>query len=143
MSKKKANPPTTLDHYQTRHIVWKIDHNANSYCTLLKGGPKMHEEGDREPELPGAWLKQQLNLIFEEGGELVLETNRGWDDEGGDCYEAWIVLPEFRKHYFEQYDKETMPPSEGPNARTPELMFELKYIAAHPEQFAYIWAGPY
>lgn len=128
------------DHYQTKHLIFKIEHNANAHCTLTEGAGRIHEEGMPEPELPGRWLRTQLNKLFGAGAYLVLETNTSWDDEGGDCYQAYIIAPEHAKEYHEERDKATMGPVDGP---PPDLLFEHRYLVAHPERFWHIWAGPY
>ncbi len=79
-------------------------------------------------------LPEYLDGIFEDESQLILETHEGIDDDGGSCYQAYILMEDHVQHFYHEF-RQSGDPSVS--------LFLFKYILDNPEAFMIIWAGPY
>lgn len=115
-------------HYQTRHVLRKVGGN---YCLLNDIGLQVPGEGWPEAKLPDEELTKQLNDLFDGGAILAFEMDFGWDDEGGNCYQAFILKAEFVQRWSDQF------------ADLNDPTFPARHFASAPGQYWVLWQGPY
>lgn len=135
----KGTKQISYTHYNTERILDRVHHNQNDECYIgTEPANEYQTESFPEPEQINQELADQLDFMFEAGAELILETNQGHDDEGGDCYQAYIVLPDFKKHFQEYYDDNY--------ERDGKCLWQLcvmEYINKFPGNLRIVWAGAY
>lgn len=140
MRKRTKRAPLKKSHYQTAHVLENVVRNYNSNVSLTKGLNRMFDPSvDSEPSDPEL-IRSVLDDLFNSGAWLALETYENWDDEGGQCYQAYIVSPEFVQLYHKDRDQVVYPPVDK---QQPDLLFTHRHIVEHPEQYWLVWAGPY
>lgn len=131
---------TTELTYQTRRIIQRVQNNQNDQAAIHLSVHKYAKKGeDQEPRpIDDPILINAINNLFLIGYDIYLETNQGYDDEGGDCYIAYLVKPRFKKaarHYWDMnYERDG------------QMLFNIalmEYIVKYPSHFIQIWAGPY
>ena len=124
------------NHYATDHLIHQVNHNYNDQ-TVLSQHLEWRTLETAEPD-DIETLVPRLNDIFNAGGSIILETSQGFDDDGGNCYQAYIVEKKNAKHFQEywddNYEKDDTP-------RYQHCIFE--YIVKYPENLMVLWAGPY
>ena len=93
---------------------------------------------DSGPDLLNQDMVTRLDFLFLAGHAIILESDIGYDDDGGNCYQAYILKPEHKeaydKHYFHSLEDENMANSS---------LVAFQYILAYPDHFISVWAGPY
>ena len=77
---------------------------------------------------------EYLDAIFEDGAELIIETTILAGDDGGPCYQAYILDVDWVQHYNEYMDQQA-------DALLHDSIFS--YITTNNEAFMMVWAGPY
>ena len=124
-------------HWQTITLCREISRNQNHNVTINE---KINSFADKWVE-PEHWAKliPKFKKLFKDGHEIVLTTTQAQGDEGGPCYIAYLLKPGFKKQFYQGYDNII---SQNPQT-DPGLLYNMKYIITHPEQFTEIWAGPY
>ena len=80
---------------------------------------------------------EYLDPIFEDESQLILETYEGADDDGGPCYQAFILVEDWVSHFWQEYNQQAAVQQVFLN------LFIFNYISKNPEAFMIIWAGPY
>jgi hypothetical protein len=115
-------------HYQAKHILGRVGDN---YCSLSDNGLQVPGEDWPEPKLPDRELQLQLDALFEGGAELAFEMDFGWADEGGNCYQAFILKPEFVGEWANKAQDSNDP------------TFPAREFAAAPGRYWILWQGPY
>jgi len=135
--KSIGNKPLTCEHYATKRIIEQIDNNDNYDC-YLSNGPIDSYNGSNEPHELNQKFADKLDRIFKSGADIVLETKQGYADDGGDCYQAYILLPEYQKEFNEYFEENY--------EKDGKCYFQLcimEYLLSKPEQLRVVWAGPY
>jgi hypothetical protein len=115
-------------HYHTQRILERVE---DSYCSLHDGGLQVPGEDWPEPKKPDRALQRQLDALFESGAELAFEMDHGWADEGGNCYQAFILKPEFVKEWANRAQESNDP------------TFPAREYASAPGRYWIFWQGPY
>jgi len=139
-------------HYSTQRIMDRVYNNGgpvyNDDIQVLLGYTSGYEKLDDHPEplsmeefqttVPTTdtilSFPEYLDDIFEDGAYLLLETYDSADDDGGPCYQAYIIDPDWVQHYEAYLDH---------NQQLDRNVAILRYISDNPEAFTIIWAGPY
>ena len=139
-------------HYSTQRIMDQVYNNGgavyNDDIQILHGYVSGYEKADGQPEplsmedfqttIPTTDVvlsfPEHLDEIFEDGAQLLIETYDSADDDGGSCYQAYILDPDWVQHY-EAYLEH--------NQQLDRNIAMLRYISDNPEAFMIIWAGPY
>ncbi len=129
----------THEAYHTGRIINRVAENYNHDMVLQFSPINGHfNDEDTEPDRIDQSMVTRLDFLFLAGAEIVLETDIGYDDDGGNCYQAYIIKPEHKaeydKHYFHSLEDENMANSS---------LVAFTYILAHPDHFISVWAGPY
>lgn len=122
-------------HYQTRRIITRVQNNYNT-DTLIHTAPA-DEYLTGEP-VPVQELVPELEKLFGSGHDIILETNQGYDDEGGDCYQAFLIKPEHKEAFNAYFDTNY--------ERAGKMLWQLsimEYITKNPSHIITIWAGAY
>lgn len=135
---KRRQRALVKSHYQTAHILENVVRNYNSQVSLTRQPGRYFLDGDPEPGDPEL-IRPFLDRLFQKGAWLALETYENWDDEGGQCYQAYIVAPEHVKAYHEAKDLAMYPADGEPY----DGLFVHRHLASHPDQYFLVWAGPY
>jgi hypothetical protein len=129
----------TYTHYNTKRILHKVCTNQNDEAYISDRPVNEYQTGVYpEPRPIDQAFADQLDKLFKEGADILLETNQGWNDEGGDCYQAYIVLPEFTKHAWEYWDLNY--------ERDGQCLWQIclmEYIMKFPANLRVVWAGAY
>ena len=126
-------------HFNTERILGRVSGNWNDWCYLSTVPVnECQASGTPEPQEINQELANELDKLFEGGADLILETNQVHDDEGGDCYQAYIVLPEAKKGFWEYWDDN----SERDGLCLWQLCI-MEYIVKFPSNVRMVWAGPY
>lgn len=121
--------------YQTQRIITSVQNNYNFLMTLnLQGCNEFAEPGSPDPADPKSF-EEQLDSLFNNGASIAFEILNGWDDEGGQSYNAYIIKPEFFSHY--QYFLDSNMDKQLYNFSV------MTYISQNPNHFAHVWAGPF
>ena len=124
----------SMKSYRTERILQQIKRNDNQYAEFKLG---MLTPGSLNPDIPNHAFADAIDTLFKNGAEIVLETHTGFDDDGGDCYQCYIVKPEW-KATFHHYLDTTIDDD--------CFIFHIaamQYIVMHPNRIAIVWAGPY
>ena len=133
--------PNTM-HYATRRIIKCVNRNYNSQMTIYYKPANLYPTDYQEPQEPEL-LIEELENLFNSGNEIILETQQGFDDEGQDCYHAYIIRAEYKEQYYHYWDMNYE--RKLPNGE-PQALYQLctmEYILKHPEHIITIWAGPF
>jgi hypothetical protein len=115
-------------HYQTPHVLRRIGGN---YCSLHDGGLQVPGEDWPEPKKPDEGLTKQLDDLFNGGAILTFEMDFGWDDELGNCYQAFILKAEFVQDYSNRFVDSNDP------------TYPAREYASAPGRYWILWQGPY
>ena len=112
------NKPTLLNcqHYATQHILLRVRSNDNNDLTIDDKAP---------PRFPDQSVADELDKLFLDGAKLIHEGHELFDDDGGECYTAYILKAGLV------------------NAYNASGILAMKYIVEHPEYIITVWAGPY
>lgn len=117
--------------YNTQRIINAIKDNYNDRGIIIYNAHEYAGEG--VPVNPEA-LIQPLNELFNQGALILLETRIGYDDEGGESYDAFVLKPELINHHADYVIE---------HDRMPYVAAAMKYITEFPENVAHVWAGPF
>lgn len=123
--------------YQTKRLIKRVNNNYNDKAHLHLDPADAYFQSEKDP-CPIEDLIPELETLFNQGADIILETNQGYDDEGGDCYQAYIIRPEFKATFQHYYDLNY--------ERDGKCLFQLcimEYITQNPEHIITLWAGPY
>lgn len=124
-------------HYHTQRILDRTFQSGVSDAVIHTDPVNEYSVNKVDP-LPVKELVPELNKLFNSGHDIVLETNQGYDDEGGDCYQAYIIKPEHKEAFWKYYNENI--------DRDGKMLWQLcifEYILANPSHFITLWAGPY
>lgn len=80
---------------------------------------------------------EYLDHIFEDGAQLIIETYEGADDDGGTCYQAFILDVDWVHHFWRDFNASNLIQSVN------LTLFTVEFIINNPEAFMVVWAGPY
>lgn len=117
--------------YQTLRILKMVGCNDNQEINISTD-PKDNVIHYAEPE-----IMEKLDKLFDDGADIILETNQGYDDDGGDCYQAYVIKAE-HKEEFNRFWNQRMEDNQD--------HWQLAifcYILTNPEHIITVWAGPY
>lgn len=114
-------------HYATQRIIDRVLTNANSDAAIWG------DEIKRIDPVPVKDLIPELEHLFNNGYDIVLETNQGFDDDGGDCYIAYLIKPQCKDKLHKAWEED----AEDFNLVT------MNHLIKNPKDFIQIWAGPY
>lgn len=126
MPKKKT--PAKKPHYQTLHLMSKVH---GEHVSLHDNGTHPPGTDIPEPKLADRALSEQLDDLFNGGAHLAFEMNFGWDDEGGNCYQAFILKADHVQRYSDAF------------IDTNDPTFPARFYASNPEDFWILWQGAY
>lgn len=123
-------------HYQTKHLVRQLGRRGQGNYSLGRGaGSSANNQLPEPTQLDGRKANRQLHKsldqLFNDGASLILETDRGWDDEGGNCFEAYILMKEWTADFFDN------------SINSDDQLYSMRYIVEHPDRFWLLWSGPY
>lgn len=124
-------------HYQTRRIINRVQNNYNTDALIHTAPADEYFTGQTEPA-PVQELVPELEKLFNSGHDIILETNQGYDDEGGDCYQAFLIKPEHKEEFNAYFDRNY--------DRDGKMLWQLsimEYITKYPSHIVTIWAGAY
>ena len=139
-------------HYNTRRIIDQVRSNDNQDIQIMFGTTKGLVVPDWQPKplpieefriiggcVPSVTFERYLDGIFHDGADLIMEAFQGHDDDGGTCYQAYILkvdwVAHFNKYYLEKYT--------GSMADSNLQLITMKYLVANPDSHMVIWSGPY
>ena len=138
-------------HYNTKRIIDQVRSNENQDIQVMFGTtngliipnwqpmPLSIEDFEIIGGMPTVGFEQYLDGIFEDGADLLIETYQGHDDDGGTCYQAYILQVDWVAH-FNAYCLEKFT---GSMAESNLQLLTMKYLIANPDSYMIIWAGPY
>ena len=123
----------SMKSYKTERILQQIEQNDNQYSEFKFD---MLTSGSLNPEIPDQAFADVLDTLFQNGAEIALETHTGFDDDGGDCYQCYIVKPEWRDAFHHYLDT---------TIDDDCFIFHIaamRYVVMNSNHIAIVWAGP-
>lgn len=132
------------NHYATQRILKTIFHQLNNHFIInenvksFKGTP--YQEPTPASDITDtdtlANIKKLNDIFSNPKAQIILETNTGFDDDGENCYEVYILKPEHFDH-FNTFRNDS-------NLNETHYIFSImQYITLFPENVISVWAGPY
>lgn len=118
------------NHYQTNHIMESLRRRANGDYAILRDRLTPQFDPNQEP-VERHRLIPKLNELFDGGAIVAFSTDSNWDDDGGNCYNVYILKKEFVKDYCDNLFE------------SDDGLYYLKHFVAHPDQYWHLWAGPF
>lgn len=132
------------NHYATQRILNTISNQSNDHFIInenvktFKGTP--YQEPTPASDITDtdtlANIKKLNDIFSNPKAQIILETNTGFDDDGENCYEAYILKPDHVEH-FNTFMYNSC------KYQNHYVFSILQYITQFPENVISVWAGPY
>lgn len=126
-------------HYQTEHILKSLEDNKSfsNYCLCITETNEFTNSADildLRDENDKRLATQQLEELFDKGYDTIFQVRSGYDEEGGQCIEHYLIKPEHYPHL-----QNLISSYEGPSFHS----FYMKYLLDFPEHTLTVWSGAY
>ena len=119
--------------YQTQDIIRNVHTNTNKEW-VLRTSILEYENSATSTDLKE--LSEVLDYHFDNDAIVIMHTHTLSDDDGGECYQAYILKGSHHQFYLDIH-QEVMQDDTINQMAT----FDMQYIINHPSHVMILWAG--